>query len=114
MHRNSGCPVISTAWRLKADCSGGANTASIIRQRICHGDVIGTGLNSPEVGNSLLRFHRQDTKVGIGILLLIVSVLLCTAALPAWPYNRNWGPQPSMSFGLLSALILVLLMVGRL
>jgi hypothetical protein len=50
----------------------------------------------------------------MGILLFMITVLLFTAALPAWPYNRNWGPQPSMSFGLLSALILVLLMVGRL
>ena len=113
MHKNAGCPVISTAWRIKADPFSGVKTGSI-RQRMCHGDVIKTGLPSPETSNDLLCSHRQDAQVSIGILLLIVSVLLCTAALPAWPYNRGWGPQPSMSFGLLSALILVLLLIGRL
>ena len=52
--------------------------------------------------------------MSIGILLLVLSVLLFTAALPAWPYNRGWNPRPSMSFGLLSAMILVLLVLGRL
>lgn len=114
MHMNAGWPVISTAWRIKADPFSGAKTGSIIRQRMCHGDVIETGLTSPETSSDLLCSHRQDAQVSIGILLLIVSVLLCTAALPAWPYNRGAGPQPSMSFGLLSALILVLLLIGRL
>jgi uncharacterized protein DUF3309 len=114
MHGNAGCPVIPTAWRNKADPFSGAKAGSIIRQRMCHGDVIETGLPSPEASNALLCSHRQDAQVSIGILLLIVSVLLCTAALPAWPYNRGSSPQPSMSFGLLSALIFVLLVIGRL
>jgi Protein of unknown function (DUF3309) len=50
----------------------------------------------------------------MGILLFMITVLLFTAALPAWPYNRRWGPRPSMSFGLLSAMILLLLVTGRL
>jgi hypothetical protein len=114
MHENAGCPAIPTAWRHRADPFSGAKAGSVIRQRMCHGDVIETGLPSPETSNGLLCSHRQDARVSIGILLLIVSVLLCTAALPAWPYNRGSGPQPSMSFGLLSALILVLLLIGRL
>jgi hypothetical protein len=114
MHRNAGCPVISATWRNKADPFSGAKAGSIIRKRVCHGDVIKTGLRSPATSNDVLCSHRQDAQVSIGILLLIVSVLLCTAALPAWPYNRGSGPQPSMSFGLLSALILVLLLIGRL
>jgi hypothetical protein len=47
MHKNAGCPVISTAWRIKADPFSGVKTGSI-RQRMCHGDVIKTGLTSPE------------------------------------------------------------------
>ena len=119
MHRNAGCPVISATWRNKADPFSGAKAGSTIRQRTCRGAGVSwgchrTGLTSPQTSNDVLCSHRQDAQVSIGILLLIVSVLLCTAALPAWPYNRGSGPQPSMSFGLLSALILVLLLIGRL
>jgi hypothetical protein len=52
--------------------------------------------------------------MSIGILLLIVSVLLFTAALPDWPYNRGWDSRPSISFGLLVLMILMLLGTGRL
>jgi hypothetical protein len=52
--------------------------------------------------------------MSIGIFLLIVTTLLFTAALPAWPYNRGWDSQPSISFGLLILMIVVLLGMGRL
>lgn len=52
--------------------------------------------------------------MSIGMALFIVAVLLFMAALPAWPLNRGWDSRPSMSFGLLSAMILVLLVTGRL
>jgi len=52
--------------------------------------------------------------MSIGIFLLIVTTLLFTAALPAWPYNRGWDSRPSISFGLLILMIVVLLGTGRL
>jgi hypothetical protein len=52
--------------------------------------------------------------MSIGVLLLIVTVVLFTAALPAWPYNRGWDSRPSISFGLLILMILMLLGTGRL
>jgi Protein of unknown function (DUF3309) len=52
--------------------------------------------------------------MSIGVLLLIVTVVLFTAALPAWPYNRGWDSRPSISFGLLALIIVMLLGTGRL
>jgi hypothetical protein len=52
--------------------------------------------------------------MGIGAILLICCVLLSTAALPVWSYNRDWDYRPSLSFGLLSLLTLLLLVTGRL
>ena len=52
--------------------------------------------------------------MGIGTLLLICCILLSTATLPVWPYNRGWDYRPSFSFGLLSLLTLLLLVTGRL
>ncbi|WP_114184045.1 DUF3309 family protein [Microvirga aerophila] len=52
--------------------------------------------------------------MSIGILLLIGCVFLFTVALPAWPYSRDWDPLLSTRFGLLTLIIFLLLMTGRL
>jgi hypothetical protein len=57
---------------------------------------------------------RGAVNMGVGAILLICCVLLSTAALPVWSYNRRWDYRPSLSFGLLSLLTLLLLVTGRL
>ena len=52
--------------------------------------------------------------MSIGFVLLMITGLLFTAALPAWPYNRGQDSRPSIGFGLLILMILVLLGTGRL
>jgi hypothetical protein len=52
--------------------------------------------------------------MGIGAILLICCVLLSAAALPLWSYNRGWDYRPSLSFGILGLLTLLLLVTGRL
>jgi len=47
-------------------------------------------------------------------ILLVVLVLLLLGALPAWPYSRSWGYYPSGGLGLVVAVVLVLLLAGRL
>lgn len=56
----------------------------------------------------------RTPNMSIGIVLLIITGLLFTAALPAWPYNREQDSRPSISFGLLMLMILMLLGTGRL
>jgi len=79
----------------------------------CHVDVMEPRLkfmDQPWLCVSMI----STPNMSIGIFLLIVTTLLFTAALPAWPYNRGWDSQPSISFGLLILMIVVLLGMGRL
>ena len=50
----------------------------------------------------------------LSTLLLILFVLLLVAALPAWPYSRNWGVFPSGALGIVVVVLLVLFLMGRL
>ena len=47
-------------------------------------------------------------------IVMIILVLLLLGALPAWPHSRTWGYYPSGGLGLLLAILVVLLVLGRL
>lgn len=49
----------------------------------------------------------------LGTILLILLVLILIGALPTWPYSTGWGYYPSGGIGLVLAVILVLLLMGR-
>jgi hypothetical protein len=38
---------------------------------------------------------------------------MLVGALPAWPHSRTWGYAPSGGLGLLLAILVVLLLLGR-
>ena len=48
-----------------------------------------------------------------GTILLIVLILMLLGALPTWPHSRSWGYYPSSGLGLLLAILVVLLLLGR-
>ena len=49
------------------------------------------------------------------ITILIVGLLLMlVGALPRWNHSRSWGYFPSGGLGLVLAVLIVLLLVGRL
>lgn len=52
--------------------------------------------------------------MSLGILVLIVLALLLVGAFPAWSYNSGWGYAPSGAVGLILAVVIVLLLMGRL
>ena len=49
----------------------------------------------------------------LGTILLIVLVLLLVGALPTWPHSSGWGYYPSGGLGLVLAVVVVLLLMGR-
>ncbi len=49
----------------------------------------------------------------LGIILLVVLVLMLLGALPHWPHSRTWGYYPSSGLGLLVAILIILLLLGR-
>ena len=46
-------------------------------------------------------------------ILLVLLIVLLLGALPTWPYSRSWGYYPSGGLGLVVAVVLVLLLAGR-
>jgi hypothetical protein len=49
----------------------------------------------------------------LGTVLLVVLILMLLGALPTWPHSRTWGYYPSGGLGLLLAVLIVLLLLGR-
>jgi hypothetical protein len=62
----------------------------------------GPNLSSAQQGSK--QFLVKET--AMGLILLIIAVALLLGSLPAYPYSRGWGYQPS---GLLSLLVIILL-----
>jgi hypothetical protein len=46
-------------------------------------------------------------------ILLIVLVLLLVGVVPAWPYSREWGYAPSGLLGTVVAVVLLMMLLGR-
>jgi hypothetical protein len=48
-----------------------------------------------------------------GAILLVLLILMLLGSLPTWPHSRSWGYYPSGGLGLLLAIVVVLLLLGR-
>ncbi|MGA2748535.1 MAG: DUF3309 family protein [Verrucomicrobiota bacterium] len=49
----------------------------------------------------------------LGTVLVVLLVLMLLGALPTWPHSRSWGYYPSGGLGLILAILVVLLVLGR-
>ena len=49
----------------------------------------------------------------LGTILLIALILMLLGALPTWPHSRSWGYYPSGGLGVVLAILVVLLLLGR-
>lgn len=48
------------------------------------------------------------------LLLVVLLICILIGALPTWPYSTGWGPYPSGGIGIVLAVLLILLLLGRL
>ena len=51
--------------------------------------------------------------MSLGTILLIVVVLMLIGAIPTWPHSQGWGYGPSGGLGVVVAILVVLLVMGR-
>jgi hypothetical protein len=51
--------------------------------------------------------------MSLGTILLVVLILILLGVVPTWPHSRGWGYGPSGVVGLLLAILIVLLLLGR-
>jgi hypothetical protein len=48
-----------------------------------------------------------------GTILVVLLIFMLLGALPRWPHSKSWGYYPSGGLGLLLAIVVVLLLLGR-
>lgn len=46
------------------------------------------------------------------MLLLLLLIVLLLAAVPAWPYSRDWGYYPSGGLGTVLVILVLLMLLG--
>jgi hypothetical protein len=51
--------------------------------------------------------------MSLGTILLVVLVLILIGVIPTWPHSRGWGYAPGGVVGLLLAILVILLLLGR-
>jgi uncharacterized protein DUF3309 len=49
----------------------------------------------------------------LGTVLIVVLILMLLGALPRWGHSRNWGYYPSGGVGLVLAILVILVLLGR-
>ena len=49
----------------------------------------------------------------LGTVLLIILILILVGALPTWGYSSGWGYGPSGIVGVVVAILLILVLLGR-
>ena len=49
----------------------------------------------------------------MGLILIVLLVLLLAGSLPTWPHSRSWGYYPSGGLGTILAIVLILMLLGR-
>ena len=49
----------------------------------------------------------------LGTVLLVLLILMLIGAFPAWPHSKGWGYYPSGGIGLVLAILIILLLLGR-
>ncbi len=47
------------------------------------------------------------------MLLILLLVVLLLAAVPRWPYSGGWGYYPSGGLGVVLAIVIALVLLGR-
>ena len=49
----------------------------------------------------------------LGTVLVVLLFLMLLGALPTWPHSKSWGYYPSGGLGLVLAILIVLLLLGK-
>ena len=49
----------------------------------------------------------------LGTILIVILVMALLGVLPRWPHSRDWGYVPTGGVGLVLAVVVILLLIGR-
>jgi low affinity Fe/Cu permease len=62
---------------------------------------------------SLLNIQALKTGHMVEIVFIVIIILMLIGSLPTWPYSRTWDYYPSSLLGVILALLLMLILSGR-
>lgn len=54
-----------------------------------------------------------ERNIMLGTVLVVLLVLMLLGSFPTWPHSRNWGYYPSGGLGAVLAIVVILLLLGR-
>ncbi len=49
----------------------------------------------------------------LGTVLLVLLILMLIGAMPTWSHSRNWGYYPTGGLGAILAIVVILVLLGR-
>jgi Protein of unknown function (DUF3309) len=49
----------------------------------------------------------------LGTILVVLLILMLLGALPTWRHSRNWGYGPTGGLGFILAILVVLVLLGK-
>ena len=49
----------------------------------------------------------------LGTILVVLLILMLIGSFPTWPHSKNWGYFPSGGLGLVLAILIILVLLGR-
>jgi hypothetical protein len=49
----------------------------------------------------------------LGLLLIVVLIVVLIGVVPTWPHSKTWGYYPTGGLGVILAVVVVLLLMGR-
>lgn len=90
-------------------------TARLSRLVSGHEKDFSTAENQPAQGGGLRAGRKSplERNIMLGTVLVVLLILMLIGALPTWPHSKSWGYFPSGGLGLLLAILVVLLLAGR-
>jgi hypothetical protein len=68
------------------------------------------------INGDVSKRHRdkREAAMSISTILIVILILAVLGALPTWGHSANWGYGPSGGLGVLVAILVILLLTGRL
>ena len=69
-----------------------------------------------QAGSAGFRFERpifKGEKAMLGTILIVFLILALVGAFPRWSHSRDWGYFPTGGVGLVLAVVVVLVLLGR-
>jgi hypothetical protein len=65
------------------------------------------------LGRKLNDKPKEQRKMSLGMILLIVLVLALLGVIPTWGHSKSWGYGPSGGLGLVLLIVLILVLMGK-